>query len=87
METLTPLVSQALSKSATSGIAMLFTVLFTFIILTSPIMIANHLWVDEFDNMSMLVLRGTAYLSHGINGLLYCVSGSCKVYLHIRRIR
>ena len=68
--------SQALSKSATTGIAMLFTVSFTFIILTSPIAIANAVRPDDIPTVLYNVLRGMAYLNHGINGVLYCVSGS-----------
>ena len=68
--------SQALSKSATTGIAMLLTVSFTFIILTSPIVIANTVWSSEIPLMLDNILRGMAYLNHGINGVLYCVSGS-----------
>ena len=66
--------SQALSKSATRGTSMLLTVSFAFIILTGPISIIQ-IWKEVpllvFDIMAVL-----QYLNHGINGILYCITGS-----------
>ena len=66
--------SQALSKSATRGTGMLLAVSFAFIILTGPISIIQ-IWKEVpllvFDIMAVL-----QYLNHGINGILYCVTGS-----------
>ena len=69
--------SQALSKSATRGTAMLLTVSFAFIILTSPIMVANAVWPNS--TIPILIfksLMAIQYLNHGINGILYCIVGS-----------
>ena len=66
--------SQALSKSATRGTTMLLTVSFAFIFLTGPISII-HIWT----NVPVLVVDITVvlqYLNHGVNGILYCVTGS-----------
>ena len=69
--------SQALSKSATKGAAMLLTVSFVFIILKLPIVVANRVWPDgtipDLIYKSFIALE---YSNHGINGMLYCVSGS-----------
>ena len=69
--------SQALSKSATKGTAILLTVSFVFIILKLPIVVANRVWPDgtipDLIYKSFIALE---YSNHGINGILYCVSGS-----------
>ena len=69
--------NQALSKSATRGTAMLLTVSFTFIILTGPIAFANSVFhgaaVPHVIYRSCITAQ---YLNHGINGILYCISGS-----------
>ena len=66
--------SQALSKSATRGTAMLLTISFAFIFLTSPIMVANAIWPNSTIPVlifkSLLVIQ---YLNYGINGILYCI--------------
>ena len=69
--------TQALSKSATRGTAMLLTVSFAFIVLTGPIAVANVIW--EEGTMPVLIFKSTAalqYVNHGINGILYCISGT-----------
>ena len=69
--------SQALSKSATRGTAMLLTISFAFIILTSPIMVANAVWPNS--TIPILIFKSfiaIQYLNHGINGILYCIVGS-----------
>ena len=69
--------NQALSKSAIRGTAMLLTVSFTFIILTGPIAFANSVFQDA--NVPYVIYRSciiAQYLNHGINGILYCISGS-----------
>ena len=69
--------SQALSKSATTGTAMLLTVSFVFIILTAPILVANAVW--PYSTIPYLIFKSllaVQYLNHGINGILYCVIGS-----------
>ena len=56
---------------------MLLTVSFVFIILKLPIVVANRVWPDgtipDLINKSFIALE---YSNHGINGMLYCVSGS-----------
>ena len=64
--------SQALSKSATRGTAMLLTVSFAFIILTGPIAFANAIW--EEGTLPLLVEdTGTIlqYMNHGIT--VFCI--------------
>ena len=68
--------SQALSKSATTGTAMLLTVSFTFIFLTAPIWAANAVWPDSIPVIIFKTCLAFQYLNHGINGILYCVIGS-----------
>ena len=69
--------NQALSKSATRGTAMLLTISFAFIILTGPIVVANAIWLDS--TIPYLIFRiciAFEYVNHGINGILYCISGT-----------
>ena len=66
---------QALSKSAMKGTAMLLTVSFVFIILMAPIGVANLIWV-KIPNLVLGVTVTLEYVNHGINGVLYCISGS-----------
>ena len=69
--------NQALSKSATRGTAMLLTVSFTFIILTGPIVVVNSIWPDgSIPDIAFKITITLEYLNHGINGILYCCSGS-----------
>ena len=68
--------SQTLSKSATTGIAMLFTVSLAFVVLTAPIMIVNAVWPNGIPLLIFSVCLALEYMSHAINGVLYCVSGS-----------
>ena len=68
--------SQALSKSATTGTAMLLTISFAFIFLTGPIWAANALWPDSIPVIVFKACLALQYLNHGINGILYCVIGS-----------
>ena len=67
--------NQALSKSAMKGTAMLLTVSFGFIILMGPIGIANLLWVKIPDLVFGIAVT-LEYINHGINGFLYCISGT-----------
>ena len=69
--------SQALSKSTTTGIVLLLTVSFAFIILTAPILVANVVWPNS--TIPILIFKSLLalqYLNHGINGILYCIVGS-----------
>ena len=68
-------VHQALSKSATNGSAMLLTVSFAFIILTSPIVITYSITEDP-PHLLYGVTVILQYLNHSMNGVLYCISGS-----------
>ena len=68
--------SQALSKSATTGTAMLLTVSFAFIFLTAAIWAANAVWPDSIPVIIFKTCLAFQYLNHGINGILYCVIGS-----------
>ena len=68
--------SQALSKSATRGTAMLLIISFTFIILTSPILVANAVWPNSIPIFIFKSFTAIQYLNHGINGILYCIVGS-----------
>ena len=68
--------SQAVSKSATRGTAMLLIISFTFIILTSPILVANAVWPNSIPILIFKSLMAVQYLNHGINGILYCIVGS-----------
>ena len=69
--------SQALSKSATRGTAMLLIISFTFIILTSPILVANAVWPNStMPYLVFKILMTIQNLNHGINGILYCTVGS-----------
>ena len=71
--------SQALSKAATRGTAMVVTVSVTFLVLTAPTAVHDALhtsyklgrfpFYKTFMNL-------TQYLNHSINGFLYCVVGS-----------
>ena len=66
--------NQALSKSATRGTGMLLTVSFAFIILTGPISLI-YIW-KEVPVLAVDITVVLQYLNHGINGILYCVTGS-----------
>ena len=68
--------SQALSKSASTGTAMLLTVSFTFIILTAPTAAANAFWTEGIPEVYYMSFGALQNLNHGINGILYCVVGS-----------
>ena len=72
----TDFTSQALSKSATRGTAMLLIISFTFIILTSPILVANAVWPNSIPILIFKSLMAIQYLNHGVNGILYCIVGS-----------
>ena len=65
------------SRSATRGTAMLLIISFTFIILTSPIMVANAVWPNStIPFLVFKILMAIQNLNHGINGILYCIVGS-----------
>ena len=67
--------SQALSKSAVKGTAMLVTVSITFILLTGPVSFA---WVitSTIHPYVLVIIYPLSYLNHAINGILYCIVGS-----------
>ena len=67
--------NQALSKSAMKGTAMLLTVSFAFIILTGPIAFANAMW-EIIPAVIFEITIMLQYLNHGVNCVLYCISGS-----------
>ena len=68
-------VTQAMSRSATRGTAMLVTVSVAFIVLTSPTAVTFAI-----TRKPSITLRGIVsilqYLNHSINVVLYCVVGS-----------
>ena len=71
--------SQALSKSATRGTAMVVTVSVTFLILTAPTAVDMVLWLGNRLSNNLvydLVKTFAHYLNHSINGILYCIVGS-----------
>ena len=69
--------SQALSKSATRGTAMLLTVSFVFIILTGPNALVNIMWASEkppyLPYVFVVFMRR---INYGINWILYCCSAA-----------
>ena len=65
--------SQALSKSATRGTAMLLIVSIGFIILTGPRAVITS--IKESNPVERVVLDIMQYLNHAINGMLYCAVG------------
>ena len=67
--------NQALSKTAMRGTAILITVSLTFIILTGPISI-HYALTSTIDGAIIIFYYIFANLSHGINGLMYCIVGS-----------
>ena len=69
--------SQALSKAATRGTAMVVTVSVTFLILTAPTAVNSVLlrWY-ALGILYRAFMNSTQYLNHGINGVLYCIVGS-----------
>ena len=69
--------SQALSKSATRGTAMLLTVSFMFIILTGPNALMNIMWADGNSPQLVFVIVGLMLnINYGINWILYCCSAA-----------
>ena len=71
--------NQALSKSATRGIAMVVTVSVTFLILTAPGALRQALLhVTQLSQYPMydVFMYLNLYLNHSINGILYCIVGS-----------
>ena len=69
--------SQALSKSAMKGTAMLLTVSFSFIILTAPIALVNVIYKgNQIPDTVFAITGGIEYVNHGINCVLYCISGT-----------
>ena len=69
--------SQALSKSATRGTAMVVTVSVTFLILTAPT--AVHLTINPLGirfPLYLAFMNLTQYLNNSINGVLYIIVGS-----------
>ena len=71
--------NQALVKAATRGTAMVVTVSVTFLLLTAPVGIDNALASILLLNRKPLYevfMNVTQYLSHSINGVLYCIVGT-----------
>ena len=72
--------TQALSKSATRGTAMVVSVSVTFLILTAPSAVhaASNSSYSLMYNSSLyrVFVNITQYLNHSINGFLYCIVGS-----------
>ena len=70
-----PELTQAMSRSATRGTAMLVTVSVALIVLTSPTAVTFAITREP-----SITLRGIVsilqYLNHSINVVLYCVVGS-----------
>ena len=67
-------VNQALNKSTVKCSVMLLTVSFAFIFLTTPICI--YISVGGLPRMVHSVATILHHLNHGINGVLYCITGS-----------
>ena len=66
--------SQALSKAATKGTAMLITVSVTFVILTGPTAVSAAIEGSPHP-IESVVMNIMQYLNHSINGILYCLVG------------
>ena len=54
---------------------MLVTISVAFLVLTGPTAIANYVHDEERPILSTIT-TGLQYLNHGINIILYCISGS-----------
>ena len=67
--------SQALSQSATRGIAMVVTVSITFLLLTASSGIDDILGLPSMP-LYRAFMNSTQYLNHSINGVFYCIVGS-----------
>ena len=67
--------SQALSKAAMKGTAMLITVSITFIILTGPTAVSLVV-KGEAHPIERVIMNLLQYLNHSINGVLYCIVGT-----------
>ena len=67
--------NQALNKTEVSSVFMLVTISFAFFILTGPKAIAVHI-NKKIPLMVHVILFALYYLNHGINSVLYCISGS-----------
>ena len=71
--------SQALSKSATRGTAMVVTVSVTFPLLTAPTGVAYaQSFIVRLEDVPLyrVFMNLTRYLNHSINGVLYIIVGS-----------
>ena len=67
--------SQALSKNATRGTAMLIIVSVKFIILTGPTVVSLVVKCRAYP-IERIVMNLMQYLNHTINGVLYCIVGT-----------
>ena len=67
--------SQAMSKAASKGTAMLITVSVMFILLTGPAAVSVVLkgFAHPIERLVMNIMQ---YANHSINGALYCIVGS-----------
>ena len=71
--------SQALTKSATRGTAMVVTVSVTFLLLTAPTGVAYaQSFIIRLEDVPLyrVFMNLTRYLNHSINGVLYIIVGS-----------
>ena len=68
--------SQALSKVATRGTAMLVTVSVMFILLTGPLAMGTTLEMQFHPMVQILVFTVPQYLNHSINAVLYSIVGT-----------
>ena len=68
--------SQALSRNASRGVAMVVTVSIMFIVLTGPASIMQSAGLLKGNVMGVFTVSVISYSNHAINGVLYCVVGS-----------
>ena len=68
--------TQALSKSAMRGTAILIAVSLTFIILTGPVSIYYSVVTATDVPILWATLKIPKILNHGINSVMYCIVGS-----------
>ena len=67
--------SQALSKFAGKGTAMLVTISVTFIVLTGPVSVIYSISIKPHP-MARVTTHILGELNHAINGVLYCIVGA-----------
>ena len=67
--------SQALNKTALSGLFMLLAISLAFLIFTGPIAIVYNVY-KKIPPTVFAITHALEYLNHSINSVLYCISGS-----------